>query len=121
MFIRLFFRSEAVAMVCFYSVYLLMMYFNPRIEAWLYKITKTKSPEFKSQLHEENGKNGQNPLASEDTEQDDEDDTGGSSDEQQCEQNDSACDDKKRKKKKKKQKKQKKKDKQKTMEPFGKY
>lgn len=31
------------------------MYFNPRIEAWLYKITKTNSPEFKSDLHASNG------------------------------------------------------------------
>ena len=44
-------------MVCFYSIYLLIMYFNPRIEAWLYKITKTTSPEFKSDLHASNGKN----------------------------------------------------------------
>ena len=27
------------------------MYFNPRIESWLYKITNTNSPEFKSDLH----------------------------------------------------------------------
>lgn len=32
------------------------MYFNPRIEAWLYKVTKTKSPEYKSELHASNGK-----------------------------------------------------------------
>ena len=31
------------------------MYFNPRIEAWLYKITNTNSPEFKSDLHASNG------------------------------------------------------------------
>ena len=43
-------------MVCFYSIYLLIMYFNPRIEAWLYKVTKTKSPEYKSELHASNGK-----------------------------------------------------------------
>ncbi|CAH3042670.1 unnamed protein product [Porites lobata] len=48
--------SEATAMVCFYSIYLLIMYFNPRIEAWLYKVTKTKSPEYKSELHASNGK-----------------------------------------------------------------
>ena len=44
-------------MVCFYSIYLLIMYFNPRIEEWLYKITNTTSPEFKSDLHASNGKN----------------------------------------------------------------
>ena len=33
------------------------MYFNPRIEAWLYKITNTTSPEYKSDLHASNGKN----------------------------------------------------------------
>jgi len=49
--------SEATAMVCFYSVYLLIMYFNPRIEVWLYKITNTTSPEYKSELHASNGKN----------------------------------------------------------------
>ena len=43
-------------MVCFYSIYLLIMYFNPRIEAWLYKVTKTTSPEYKSELHASNGK-----------------------------------------------------------------
>ena len=43
-------------MVSFYSIYLLIMYFNPRIEAWLYKVTKTKSPEYKSELHASNGK-----------------------------------------------------------------
>ena len=31
------------------------MYLNPRIEAWLYKITNTNSPEFKSDLHASNG------------------------------------------------------------------
>ena len=31
------------------------MYFNPRIEAWLHKITKTSTPEFKSDLHASNG------------------------------------------------------------------
>ena len=42
-------------MVCFYFVYLLIMYFNPRIEAWLYKVTNTTSPEYKSELHAING------------------------------------------------------------------
>lgn len=46
---------EALAMSCSYSIYLIIMYFNPRIEAWLYKITKTNSPEFKSDLHASNG------------------------------------------------------------------
>ena len=46
-------------MVCFYSIYLLIMYFNPRIEAWLYKVTNTTSPEYKSELHA-NGANGKN-------------------------------------------------------------
>lgn len=32
------------------------MYFNPRIEAWLYKVTNTTSPEYKSELHATNGK-----------------------------------------------------------------
>ena len=55
-------------MVCFYSVYLLIMFFNPRIEAWLYKITKTNSPEYKSELHATNGKkNGYSQLAADDT------------------------------------------------------
>ena len=55
-------------MVCFYSVYLLIMYFNPRIEAWLYKITNTNSPEYKSELHATNGKkNGYSQLAGDDT------------------------------------------------------
>ena len=31
------------------------MYFNPRIEVWLYRITNTNSPEFKSDLHASNG------------------------------------------------------------------
>lgn len=53
-------RSEATAMVSFYSVYLLIMYFNPNIEAYLYKVTKTKTPEFKSDLHEQQVKNGKN-------------------------------------------------------------
>lgn len=46
-------------MVCFYSIYLLIMYFNPRIEAWLYRVTNTTSPEYKSELHASNG-NGKN-------------------------------------------------------------
>ena len=41
-------------MSCSYSIYLTIMYFNPRIEAWLYKITNTNSPEFKSDLHASN-------------------------------------------------------------------
>ncbi|EDO32048.1 predicted protein, partial [Nematostella vectensis] len=45
--------SEATAMVSFYSVYLLIMYFNPRIEAYLYRVTKTTTPEYKSDLHEQ--------------------------------------------------------------------
>lgn len=47
-------------MVSFYSVYLLIMYFNPNIEAYLYKVTKTTTPEFKSDLHEQQVKNGNN-------------------------------------------------------------
>ena len=44
------------------------MYFNPRIEAWLYKVTKTTSPEYKSELHATNGKkNGYSQLATDDT------------------------------------------------------
>ena len=55
-------------MVSFYSVYLLIMYFNPRIEAWLYKVTNTTSPEYKSELHAINGKkNGYSQLAADDT------------------------------------------------------
>ena len=43
------------------------MYFNPRIEAWLYKVTNTTSPEYKSELHATNGKkNGYSQLASDD-------------------------------------------------------
>ena len=42
-------------MSCSYSIYLIIMYFNPRIEAWLYKITNTNSPEYKSDLHASNG------------------------------------------------------------------
>ena len=42
-------------MSCSYSIYLIIMYFNPRIEAWLYKITNTNSPEYKSELHASNG------------------------------------------------------------------
>ena len=45
------------------------MYFNPRIEAWLYKITNTNSPEFKSDLHASNGikanNNGYQKIADE--------------------------------------------------------
>ena len=56
-------------MVCFYTVYLLIMYFNPRIEAWLYKVTNTTSPEFKSELHATNGKkNGYSQVAEVDAE-----------------------------------------------------
>lgn len=44
-------------MACSYSIYLLIMYFNPRIEAWLYKVTNTTSPEYKSDLHASNGNN----------------------------------------------------------------
>ncbi|XP_074617599.1 sodium/potassium/calcium exchanger 4-like isoform X3 [Acropora palmata] len=47
--------SEATAMVCSYSMYLVIMYFNPGIERWLYKITNTSSPEYKSDLHASNG------------------------------------------------------------------
>ena len=56
-------------MSCSYSIYLIIMYFNPRIEAWLYKITNTNSPEFKSDLHASNGikanKNGYQKIADE--------------------------------------------------------
>ena len=52
-----FFRSEATAMVCSYSLYLVIMFFNPRIEKWLYRITNTTSPEFKSDLHASNDTN----------------------------------------------------------------
>ena len=45
------------------------MYFNPRIEAWLYKITNTNGPEFKSGLHASNAvtanKNGYQKIADE--------------------------------------------------------
>ena len=45
------------------------MYFNSRIEAWLYKITNTSSPEFKSDLHASNGikanNNGYQKIADE--------------------------------------------------------
>jgi len=45
------------------------MYFNPRIEAWLYKITNTNSPDFKSDLHASNGikasNNGYQKIADE--------------------------------------------------------
>ena len=56
-------------MVCSYSIYLIIMYFNPRIEAWLYKITNTNSPEYKSELHASNGikasNNGYQKIADE--------------------------------------------------------
>ncbi|XP_078371659.1 sodium/potassium/calcium exchanger 4-like [Oculina patagonica] len=61
--------SEATAMVCFYSIYLLIMFFNPRIEAWLYKVTNTTSPEYKSELHATNGKkNGYSQVPTDDAE-----------------------------------------------------
>lgn len=61
--------SEATAMVCFYSVYLLIMFFNPRIEAWLYRVTNTTSPEYKSELHANNGKkNGYSKVPGDDSE-----------------------------------------------------
>ena len=44
-------------MACSYSIYLLIMYFNPRIEAWLYKVTNTTRPEYKSDVHASNGNN----------------------------------------------------------------
>lgn len=44
------------------------MFFNPRIEAWLYKVTNTTSPEYKSELHATNGKkNGYSQLPSDET------------------------------------------------------
>ena len=56
-------------MSCSYSIYLIIMYFNPRIEAWLYKITNTSSPEYKSDLHASNGikanNNGYQKIADE--------------------------------------------------------
>ena len=56
-------------MTCSYSMYLIIMYFNPRIEAWLYKITNTNSPDFKSDLHASNGikasNNGYQKIADE--------------------------------------------------------
>ena len=56
-------------MSCSYLTYLIIMYFNPRIEAWLYKITNTNSPEFKSDLHALNGikanNNGYQKIADE--------------------------------------------------------
>ena len=42
-------------MFCSYSIYLIIMYFNHRIEAWLYRMTNTNSPEYKSDLHASNG------------------------------------------------------------------
>ena len=56
-------------MSCSYLIYLIIMYFNPRIEAWLYKITNTNSPEFKSDLHASHGikasNNGYQKIADE--------------------------------------------------------
>ena len=56
-------------MSCSYSIYLIIMYFNPRIEAWLYKVTNTSSPEYKSDLHASNGikanNNGYQKIADE--------------------------------------------------------
>ncbi|XP_068688983.1 sodium/potassium/calcium exchanger 4-like [Montipora foliosa] len=54
---------EALGMVCSYSIYLVIMYFNPRIEAWLYRITNTSSPKFKSDLHAVNRTNKTNNNA----------------------------------------------------------
>ena len=48
-------RPEALAMVLSFSIYLLIMFLNPRIEAWLYRITNTSNPEFKSDLDALNG------------------------------------------------------------------
>ena len=45
------------------------MFFNPRIEAWLYKVTNTTSPEYKSELHANNGKkNGYSKVPEDDPE-----------------------------------------------------
>lgn len=45
------------------------MFFNPRIEAWLYKVTNTTSPEYKSELHATNGKkNGYSQVPTDDAE-----------------------------------------------------
>ena len=56
-------------MSCSYSIYLIIMYFNPRIEAWLYRMTNTNSPEYKSDLHASNGikanNNGYQKIADE--------------------------------------------------------
>ncbi|XP_068688374.1 sodium/potassium/calcium exchanger 4-like isoform X2 [Montipora foliosa] len=65
---------EALAMACSYSIYIIIMYFNKRIEAWVYKITNTGSPEFKSDLHASNGigkaiNNGYENIASEEKEE----------------------------------------------------
>ena len=57
-------RPEALAMVLSFSIYLLMMFFNPRIEAWLYRITNTSNPEFKSDLDALNGNNKTNNIIS---------------------------------------------------------
>lgn len=40
------------------------MFFNPRIEAWLYRITNTSNPEFKSDLDALNGNNKTNNIIS---------------------------------------------------------
>ena len=56
-------------MSCSYSIYLIIMYFNHRIEAWLYRMTNTNSPEYKSDLHASNGikatNNGYQKIADE--------------------------------------------------------
>ena len=45
------------------------MFFNPRIEAWLYRVTNTTSPEYKSELHANNGKkNGYSKVPGDDSE-----------------------------------------------------
>ena len=40
------------------------MFFNPRIEAWLYRITNTSNLEFKSDLDALNGNNNTNNIIS---------------------------------------------------------
>ncbi|XP_074629158.1 sodium/potassium/calcium exchanger 3-like [Acropora palmata] len=55
---------EALAMVLSFSIYLLIMFFNPRIEAWLYRITNTSNPEFKSDLDALNGNRKTNNITS---------------------------------------------------------
>ena len=57
-------RPEALAMVLSFSIYLLIMFFNPRIEAWLYRITNTSNPEFKSDLDALNGNRKTNNITS---------------------------------------------------------